>query len=173
MKQLVINLVLFTSIAFLPTTRAHSQRISIPSIESYWNLGYSVGPGQGVVFGLDKLVAESGNGLIGIGWTMNVRFKSIFEGRESYFVGLGRLSYHPYLTQDERFDFYGYVGVGVDYEDLSNDSRYTGTRQEYERNGTAWAVGAGARFKATSRIGIFAEVNYGTAWSNMGLTIEM
>ena len=154
--------------SFLTFSTASSQ--SIPSFENYYSIGYSVGPGQGVILGLDKLVTENNKGAWGIGGLINIRSKSIESGEQTNFLAAGKLSYHPYLVESPRLDLYCHVAVGVGQENIRNDNRYTGPREESETTYTAWGLAAGARFKVIGRLGIYAEVGYGIGYANMGVT---
>jgi len=172
-KQLLLS-ILITAFCVSITDCITAQTFrSIPSLEDYYSLGYSVGPGQGGTLAIDKIISDSDKGALGIGGLINIRNKSLNQGDESYFIAAGKLSYHPYLVDVPRLDLYGHFALGVGYETVKNNNRYTGPREEYERTATVWGLAVGARFRVIGRIGIFAEVGYGIGYATTGLTLNI
>lgn len=169
MIKLLLRSSIILLLAFLTMTKVSSQ--SIASFESYTSVGYSVGPGQGLVLAIDKLVSENRNGAWGIGGLINVRSRSLDDGDQTNFLAAAKLSYHPYhLDNILRLYPYCYVALGVGQENIRNDRRYTGPREESETTYTPWGLAVGARFKVINRIGVFAEIGYGIGYANMGVT---
>jgi len=174
MTKLSLSILIIIACSFSIKSTLSAQRLgfgpSINTIEDYYSLGYSLGPGHGISFAMDKLISEEGNGLFGFGLIFNARSQQLRNGNQVYAVGAGKITYHPHLFDLPRLDLYGHLALGIGYEEVSNHNRYTGPRQEIQRTYTAWGLAIGARYRIFDRFGIYAEGGYGIGYLNTGIT---
>ena len=139
--------------------------------DNRFGLGYSVGEGQGVsVFG-QRMLEEVGSGVLAVGGIFNLRGQRLDGGDQTLAVIGARVSYHPDLIKNDRFDPYGVAMLGVGFESIDNDSSYMGPRQEIEEDNTAWGVALGMHFRIFNFLGAFAEVGVGTGYATVGLSL--
>jgi len=147
-----------------------------------WGSGTTATPTMSVSFekGLD---AEVGPGTIGVGGV--VAYKSItwkgnrYGGSSNYkytwsnSIIAARGAYHYDLLQNNKFDTYAGLMLGVrivsfDY-DGPNDSAY-----DLDDSGAEFASGlfVGGRYYFTDKFAGFAELGYGLAYLNVGLSVK-
>jgi hypothetical protein len=145
----------------------HGQRFLDASAST--SIGYSAGRGQGISFILERL-SEADQGEFGLSAVVNVRSIPIQQGDQYELVIAGRVNYHPWnLMRNERFDPYGFATLGIGLEDIDNTPQYMGTREEGQRQFTAWGFGAGLRYRVYNSFGVFTELSYGTGLITVGL----
>jgi hypothetical protein len=197
MKKTIITLFIATLTANVAVAQNKTETTTATAFNtSSSNLGIAVGLGRGysyfagmsntpaIAITYDKGFKEMGPGTLGLGGIVGYKgakyeYAAPWAGETAKWTDIivaARGTYHYHLKNNNKFDPYGGLMLGVRITSYNNTlaSKFPAAAGiDYGGVSAAWGLFIGARYNFSSKVGAFAELGYDIAVLKLGVSFGL